>query len=343
MHSLIAVQVAFCRPQLPVYWDQIAENLRKIPGVEKVALTGWPILSGESNVSDVAMSGGPPSEVLTELERISPGWAGTMKIPFLGGRDFRPGETNPGVAIVNQAFALLYFKGQDPTGQWFEFVSGAKPRVRVQIVGFVPNARTWDMRRTIRPTAFIPFFNSQPVSRGTFVVRTTRPDPLALASSLRQAVSAGNPQFFVENIRSQVELDGSQTVRERLLAILAIFFAAVALLLAGIGLYGVLDYSVLQRRREIGIRLAIGARAGEIARRVTFEVFAMVIAGAIAGLALGMVSVRYIETLFFQVRATDPAALALPSLTIVVVATAAALPAVIHALRTDVIKALRSE
>jgi ABC-type antimicrobial peptide transport system permease subunit len=156
-------------------------------------------------------------------------------------------------------------------------------------------------------------------------------------------VAHDNPQFFVENIRTQVEIDGAQTVRERLLAVLAIFFAAVALLLAGVGLYGVLDYSVLQRRREIGIRLAIGARAGEIARRVTADVFVMVMAGAVGGLALGMISVRYIETLFFEVKATDPGALALPSLTIVAAAMVAALPAIIHALRTDLVKALRAE
>jgi ABC-type antimicrobial peptide transport system permease subunit len=132
-------------------------------------------------------------------------------------------------------------------------------------------------------------------------------------------------------------------VRERLLAVLAVFFAGVALLLAGVGLYGVLDYSVVQRRREIGIRLAIGARAGEIARRVTADVFVMVLAGAVAGLALGTISVRYIETLFFQVKPTDPGALALPSLTIVAAAMLAAVPAIMHALRTDLVKALRAE
>ena len=379
MHALIAVQVAFCflvlfvaglfvnsfdrlsnqalgfspdrvlnletlarRPQLPAYWDKVADNLRAVPGVEKVAITGWPILSGESSVSDVAVDGGPPSEVVNEVIRITPGWATAMSIPFLGGRDFRASETNPGVAIVNQAFARQHFNGQDPTGKWFETVSGNQ-RTRIQVVGYVPNARTWDMRRPIRPTMFVPFYSANPSSRGTFVVRTAASDPLALAAVLRQAVAHDNPQFFVENIRTQVELDGAQTVRERLLAVLAIFFAAVALLLAGVGLYGVLDYSVLQRRREIGIRLAIGARAGEIARRVTADVFVMVMAGAVGGLALGMISVRYIETLFFQVKATDPGALALPSLTIVAAAMLAALPAIIHALRTDLVKALRAE
>jgi len=124
---------------------------------------------------------------------------------------------------------------------------------------------------------------------------------------------------------------------------LALFFASVALLLAGIGLYGVLNYSVVQRRREIGIRLAIGAPASAIARLVTMDVSAMVIAGAMAGLALGMASVRTIETLFYQVKATDLPMLALPAVAVLCAALVAALPAVWRAVRIDPVDTLRSE
>jgi ABC-type antimicrobial peptide transport system permease subunit len=124
---------------------------------------------------------------------------------------------------------------------------------------------------------------------------------------------------------------------------LALFFAGVALLLAGIGLYGVLDYSVLQRRREIGIRVALGAQAGDIARRVTADVFRMVAAGALVGLGLGLASVRYIAALLYQVKATDATMLALPSVAILAAALLAALPAVIRAVRIDPVTMLRSE
>ena len=180
-------------------------------------------------------------------------------------------------------------------------------------------------------------------ARATFIVRTSSANPLALASTLRREVPRARPEFRVSNIRTQAELVHAQTIRERLLAMLALFFAAVALLLAGIGLYGVLDYSVLQRRREIGIRMAIGAEAGDIARRVTADVFRMVVTGAIAGLALGMASVRYIETLLYQVKTTDLAMLALPVVTILTAALLAALPPVIRAVRIDPVAALRSE
>ena len=130
---------------------------------------------------------------------------------------------------------------------------------------------------------------------------------------------------------------------DRMLALLAMFFAAVALLLAGVGLYGVLDYSVQLRRREIGIRMAIGGPAANIARQVTVQVFAMVVVGAIAGMALGLGSTRYIETLLFEVKATDLGRLALPSVTILVAAMLASVPAVIRAVRIDPVSALRAE
>ena len=147
----------------------------------------------------------------------------------------------------------------------------------------------------------------------------------------------------MSNIRTQAEINQSALMRERLLATLAFFFSVVALLLAGIGLYGVLDYGVLQRRREIGIRMAIGAQAGDIARRVTADIFVMVLAGAAAGLALGMVSARYIATLLYGVKATDAGMLVLPSATILAAAVVAALPAVVRAVRIDPASMLRTD
>jgi predicted lysophospholipase L1 biosynthesis ABC-type transport system permease subunit len=273
-----------------------------------------------------------------------------MRIPFIDGRDFRAGDQYPNVAIVNQSFAKQYFNGANPIGKSFEKIGSAGARIRLQIVGLVRDARSRsDMRLPIRPMAYTPFDTlddkgaPQPVGRGTFVVRTASANPLAMASTLRQEVPRARPGFRVSNIRTQTELNQSETVRERLLAMLAMFFAAVALLLAGVGLYGVLDYSVLQRRREIGIRMAIGAQAGGIARLVTVDVFRMVLAGALAGLGLGMGAVRYIEALFYQVKATDLGVLALPSLAILAAALVAALPAVIRAVRIDPVTMLRAD
>jgi predicted lysophospholipase L1 biosynthesis ABC-type transport system permease subunit len=221
--------------------------------------------------------------------------------------------------------------------------------MRYQIVGLVRDARYRNMREPILPVAFVPFQAIDPsgapraVSEGTFIVRTASSNPLALAATLRQEVPRARPGFRVSNIRTQTEINQRHTIRERLLATLALFFAIVALLLAGVGLYGVLDHSVLQRHREIGIRMAIGAQAADIARRVTADVFSMVFAGAVAGLALGMASVRYVETLLYQVKPTDLTMLVLPSMTIFTTTLLAALPAVIRAVRIDPVAMLRAE
>ncbi len=335
------------RHEPEVLWDQVAERLRKTPGVETVAYADWPLLDGYGyKTNAISINGAPPSEVGTWFMNVSPGWIGAMKIPLLGGRDFRPNDTSPGAAIVNEAFAKQYFDGKDPLGNWFEGTSGYMRGQRFQIVGLVGNVGYRFLRQPVLPVAFTPFNRIEAggtMLGGTLVVRTSSPNPLALASILRREVSQARPEFRVSTVRTQEELLQSQTVRERLLATLATFFAVVAVLLAGIGLYGVLDYSVLQRRREIGIRMAIGAQAGSIARLVTVEILAMVIAGALAGLALGMASAHYIEALLYQVKPTDWGVLALPSMTILAAALLAAIPAVIHAVRIDPVTMLRSE
>ena len=386
MHGLIALQVAFCflvlfiaslfvatferlshratgfsaerlltldtvaqSPEPPVLWDQIADRLRTVPGVEKVAVAGWPLLVGYSSNSFISINGAAPNGIFAYFLNVSPGWADAMRIPFVDGRDFRASDTSPGVAIVNEAFAKAYFDGENPIGKSFEKTYGNS---HYRIVGLVRDASYRSVREPILPAAYVPFQSVDermawapmaPRSRGTFIVRTYSPNPLTLAQTLRQEVPRARPEFRVSNIRTQLEINESQSVRERLLAMLALFFAVVALLLAGVGLYGVLHYSVLQRRHEIGIRRAIGAQARDIARHVIADISLMVMVGALVGLALGMSSIRYVETLFYQVKGTDLPMLALPSLAIVAAALLASLPAVIQAVRIDPAEMLRAE
>jgi ABC-type antimicrobial peptide transport system permease subunit len=276
--------------------------------------------------------------------KVSPSWMDAMKIQLITGRDFRRSDTSPGVAMINQTFAKQFFHGENPIGH-----TVAKGSAVYQVVGVVRDAPYRNVREAMLPVVFVPLQSVdaksavQPIAMATFAVRTASANSLALAPILRRIVPQARPEFRVSNLRPQAEVVRGQTVRERLLAMLALFFAAVALLLAGIGLYGVLDYSVLQRRKEIGIRMAIGAQPGGIARLVATDVLYMVTAGALAGVALGLISVRYIETLFYQVKATDPVMLTVPSLLVLGAALVAALPAVIHAVRIDPITMLRSE
>ncbi|HUE02861.1 MAG TPA: ABC transporter permease [Bryobacteraceae bacterium] len=388
MHTLIGAQVAFCvlvlfvtglfaatfqrlshrpmgfsserlltlnmvsqRDEAPVVWDQLAEHLRGVPGVQAVAMAGWPLLDGNNSWNNfISLNGAPPSPVLAHFLAVSPGWIDAMKIPLIDGRDFRADDTAPGAALVNETFAKQFFNGADPVGKSFvrTFV-GNMDGGRFQIVGLLRDAPYRNIREPILPVAFVPLHvvdrkgGLNPEGQATFIVRTASENPMALASILRREVPRVRPEFRVSDIRPQADLVRAQTVRERLLAMLALFFAAVALLLAAIGLYGVLDYSVLQRRREIGIRMAIGAPAATIARLVTVEISVTVLIGALAGIALGMASARYIETLLYQVKPTDAGMLAAPSVTIVLVALLAALPAVCRAVHIDPAAMLRSE
>ena len=280
MYALVAVQVAFCfvvhfvaglfvttfdrlsslpngfsaerivnlesvtyRPQPAPFWDQVADHLRTVPGVESVALTIWPLMSGESTVDYISINGAPPTDAFSDFLDVSPGWIDAMKIRWIDGRDFRAGETSPGVAIVNEAFAKQYFNGENPVGKSFERLGSKGARIHFQVVGYVRDARSRDrMRRPILPTVYVPFLPRDSAGnfglrgRGTFVVRTSGSNPLALASILRKEVTRARPEFRVTNVRTQVEINRATTLRERLLAMLALFFAIVALLLSGVGL-----------------------------------------------------------------------------------------------------------
>jgi predicted permease len=344
--QLVALETLPLRPELPDMWMQVAEHLRAVPGVVGVALSDWAPLSGSASLRLVSTNGGPPAPDPVFFLDVSPGWFGVMKIPLIAGRDFASTDTNPKFAIVNEAFARRYFPGESPVGKVFGYGDGGSSS---QVVGLIRNARYDGIRGPIPPVAYVPFSDLdskgavRPRRSATLMVRTGSADPMALASTLRREVARARPGFRVSNIRTEAQLVQAQTVRERLLAALALFFAVVALLLAGIGLYGVLDYSVVQRRREIGIRIAIGARSPDIARRIAAAAFAMVLAGAAIGLLLGLVSARYVRTLLYEVKPTDPQMIAVPWLVLLSATLLATLPAAVRAIRTDPVASLRTE
>jgi predicted permease len=346
---VLTVETVADSPQLPDNWEQVAEHLRAVPGVQKVAVASAALLGGWSWNNFISVNGAPVNGVLAYMLTVSPGWLETLRIPLLAGRDFGPYDTYPGSALVNQTFAKVYFNGENPVGKTFDVAFDQGWRLHFTVVGLVGDVRYRDMREPILPQTYLPFREAKggTVLRGRdsaiLMVRTSSPNPMAMASILRREVARARPGFRVSNVRTQTEIDESHTIRERLLARLALFFGLVALLLAGVGLYGVLDYSVLQRRHEIGIRMALGAPAAHIARQVTTEISFTVLVGAFAGLALGLAAARYVESLLYQVKATDPAMLALPALAIFAAALVAALPPVIRAVQTDPLTVLRSE
>jgi hypothetical protein len=295
----------------------MTDHLRAIAGVEGVATAGWALPGGDSWNGVVSINGAPAGEQFVYFLPVAPGWFETMKLPLIEGRDFRDGDSNPGAAIVNQAFVRIFFAGRNPVGQFF-----ARGAHRFQIFGVAADAPYRDIHEPTLPVAWLPIHalgkdgSLQPSRRATFLVRTSIANPLSMAPLLRRMVSDSHPAFRASNIRTQQEVVDAQTVRERLLAMLAVFFGFVALLLSAVGLYGVLDYAAVQRSREIGIRRAIGARSATVVRLVTANVLFMIVIGALTGIALGLTSARYLQSLLYQVNPTEWEVLALPAATI---------------------------
>jgi predicted permease len=356
--NVVILTASSHQAQPPQAWDEASARLRAVRGVESVAMAGWPLLDGNGWNGFIWVNG-QPTEVLAYFLAVSPGFLDTMRIPFVQGRDFRPDESFPGKAIVNEAFVQQCFSGRNPIGRWFEKETGdGVTRWRFEVIGVVRNAHYRNLREPMTPTAYVPFFRANTsgpgepkdtapvrasIAAGSFVVRIRPDSPAALTGILRSEVSQARPELRVSNIRTQIEINEGHTVRERLLAVLAGFFAAVGLLLAAVGVYGVLHFSVVQRQKEIGVRLALGARAFDIARHVTREMSVMAAIGIAAGLFIGFTTVRFIGSLLYEVKSTDPSMMIIPILVVGATAFVAALPAVIPAARIDPASTLRVE
>jgi putative ABC transport system permease protein len=346
---VLVMDTVASQPQPPAIWEQELEYLRSLRGVESAAMANDTLLSPWDWVSVVSVTGAPPSPVVVHMMNISPGWLHVMRIPLLSGRDLRPEDVYPGTAIVNQAFARAYFDGKDPVGRRFEAFSEHNQRFGFEIVGLCGDAARSDVREPMLPQAYFPFRSLDPSgqlhadSEAEILVRTSASDPNTMAAGLRREVPVGRAEFRVSDVTPQVDINQAHTVRERLLATLSLFFATVALLLAGVGLYGVLNHSIVQRRREIGIRMAVGAQAGDVAQLVTARMVAAVLSGAAAGLIAGLLGAHRLQALLFEVRATDAMMLMLPLSAIVAVAILATLPAVLRAVHIDPLVMLRTE
>jgi predicted permease len=325
-------------------WEDVRRELQNVPGVTSAAIATWPLLFGPVWSEPIFVEGKPVVSEEANFLATSPDWLRTVRIPLLSGRELRGDDSFPGPVLVNREFARQYFDGQDPVGRFFQTKVAGKT-VACTIVGLVGDARYSEMRQSIRSTVYVAYSSPQPVSKGaaTFVVRTAVADPRSLTDTLRRRVSQTRPAFRVTEVYTQNELVDQQTIRERLLAMVSLFFATVAIALSMIGLYGVLSYSVLQRRQEIGIRIALGAPGRAVAWSVVSGAVAMLIPGAIGGLAGGIACQRYFGALLFETKSYDPRIVGLTLAVTITIVLAAALPAMPRALRVDASAMLRAE
>jgi predicted permease len=326
---------------------ELVRRVSEIPGVQSVALAGAGPLSsrygsGSSGFFPIETPGRDPTR--GQLDTVTPRFFETIGVPLLAGRDFtaadRPGA--PPVAIINQSLARELFKNENPLGRSLTVSWGQNRRGPCEIVGVVTDVHYSDLRQAPRPMAWFTFQEGPPYMP-TLHVRSSTPDTAALVAAVRRefdALDKGFPVFDVKTLELRIEAKLSQ---ERMVAYFAAAFGVLALLLAAVGLYGVLAYSVSRRTREIGIRMALGATRSDVLRMTFRESAWLVSAGIAIGAPMALAATRVISSTLFDIGAVDPVAtLAAGSLLVGVAAVASFIPAR-RASRIDPMAALRHE
>ena len=330
--------------RVPVFKDELLERLRAIPGVDSAALTHIIPLRDWGGGS-AWIDGTPRQPQATRLSRIGPGYFQTLEVPLVAGRDFdqRDRVGAPLVAIVNQAFARKFLNGASPVGQrlWIEAAPGS-PDTLYEIVGFVGDTKYADLREEYRPIVYYAAAQDEGAGAGaTFLIRSRLPQG-EIAASVKRVLNEINPAITVDFEGLKPLIDAT-VLRERLIATLSGFFGLLALLLACIGVYGILSYGVASRTTELGIRMALGAQRGDVFWLILREALWLVIIGVAVGLPLIFAVTRLAATLLFDLSPTDPVSLAAAALLMLGVAMLAGYLPSRRATRVDPMIALRCE
>ena len=332
--------------KVAVVFDQLISRLEALPGVKGAATVNvLPIIGG--NTSRIIVEGKPipppGEETEVNLRDASARYFRTMGVPLLRGRDFGEHDNRqaPMVVIVNQTLADRILPGEDPIGR--RVIFSGDDRTPVEIVGVVGDERVNGLDANVTPVVYYPFL--QELSRTTSLVVRTGTDPNNLAAAIRHEALSVEPDLSIYGVMTMEELiaNSPATFARRYPAMLIGLFAALALVLAATGLYGVISYSVSQQTREVGIRLALGASPRDILKLVIGRGLALTIGGLGTGLVVALVVTRFLSTLLFGVSATDPAVFASLALLLGCVALLACFVPARRATRVDPLRALRYE
>jgi predicted permease len=333
--------------QTSAFYLALREKAAALPGVRSAALASRGVMRGVGIKMTLAPEGVTLPEdtfLNTSNNAVSAGYFATLGIPLLAGRDLTVADfaARPTPAVVNRAFAESFFPHQNPLGKMLAQGTDGKREPVYAIVGLVATAKYRSLREPDPPTLYTPL-GEDAVRSGSLLYVRTAGAPAGIAGELRRTVSAVDPAAPVREMLTLDQEVQTSLWQERLVAILSAFFGAAAALLAGLGLYGSLASSVEQRRREIGIRIAIGARRIHILRALCSPIALAVSVGTAAGLAASVYLLRLTAKLLYGVRPFDPVSLALAIGFVALCAAAAAVPPVRSAGRIDPASALREE
>jgi len=315
------------------------DRVSALPGVTGATFSQVRAMSGNSWRTAIAVEGFSSAGTQPSRNVVGPDYFRTFGIPLLAGRDFTPSDdaAAPKVAIVNESFARFYFPGQDPLGKK---IGVARPEYT--IVGVARDAKHAHIRETTPRFWYVPYEQQPNVKYLDLCVRTTG-DPESMTPAIETAIASVDKSVALFNVRSQQAQIEELLLAERMLATLASFFGVTAAALAALGLYGVLAFLVTQRRREIGIRMALGAQASDILKMILGRGLKLTLSGILAGLLTALAVTRWLASLLFGVGATDPLTFALVALLLTVVALLACYIPARRATKVDPLIALRHE
>jgi predicted permease len=324
--------------------DRLEEEIARVPGVTAVTSSTTPLLSGSVRTTDVFVEGfdpGPDADHGTRYDEIGHGYFWTLGIPLTSGREFTPADSENAatVAIVNERFARKFGLGREAVGKR---MSRGTPVLDLEIVGLVRDFKQSNLRDDAAPMYFVPHrqSNRRP-GLMTFYVRTS-PNAGAPAA-IRQVMRRLDPNLPVERLRTMDDVVRAATTRERLMSVMVGAFAALATLVAAIGLYGMLAYTVAQRTPEIGVRIALGATRARVRWMVLRQVGLIAMVGGTIGLAAATLAGRAAQALLFGLQFHDPVVLASSIVVLLTVAFAAGFVPAERAARVDPLRALKYE
>ncbi len=309
--SLDARQAGYKDAQLRALYARLDEQFRALPGVRAATMSDMPLVANWSSRVGLYVPGIPKHKGRggpgTSLVMVGPMFFEVMQLPIALGRSINAHDVDgaPLAAVVNQTFAKKYFPNQNPIGRQFAINSDL---ANITIIGVAKDARYSSLKDEIPPVTYLAYFQNalkgQPGS-AIFELRTAA-DPFTLAQSVRKAVHAAAPQVPVTDMRTQTQIIDSTITQERTFADLCVAFAVLALVIAGVGLYGTMAYAVSRRTNEIGIRMALGAERRRIIAMVLREVLALAVAGLAIGLIAAWSTQSAIKSFLFGVKAADP-------------------------------------
>jgi predicted permease len=320
-------------------------ELSALPGATHVTGGLVPLLGGSqwgNNVSVEGFEAGPDTDTFSRYNEVLPGYFTTLGIPLLAGREITAadGFGAPKVVVVNETFAKKFNLGVNPVGRMM--ATSRTQKLDIQIVGLVQDAKYSDVKDEIPPLYFRPMLQNERIGSLTFYVRTAM-DPNAFIANIPKTVARVDPNLPVDELRTLPQQIRENVFLDRFISIMSASFAVLATILAAIGLYGVLAYTVVQRTREIGLRMALGAAPGRVRAMVLGQVGRMAVVGGIIGLAAAWGLGRFTESLLYMMDGSDPLVAVVSAVALAAVALAAGFIPALRASRVEPMRALRYE